>query len=114
MTVPATNFLGRSLYVTFSPIAYSGRRASVPEATSAATLLLGSSRSPKTSAPLGHDSTQRGSGSPLSSRCAHRVHFWASWSSSFHSIWRYGHRATRPLLPLAFSGSISTMPSARR
>ena len=40
----------------------------------------GSLRSPTRMAPVGQTVTQAGS-SPMSSRCAHKLHFSAEWSS---------------------------------
>ena len=92
-------------YITVGLRSYSGWKASTFfSATSLAISLFGSSRSPKTSAPVGQASTQRGSLSPSSSRCAHMVHFCGISSSLFQKTTRYGQALTMAFWPLALSG----------
>ena len=76
-------------------------------------LLPGSFRSPTRIASTGQTVTQAGS-SPTSSRCAHRLHFSAEWSSGLMKIASYGQAAMHALHPMQISLSKSTIPSSRR
>ena len=62
---------------------------------------------------MGQTVTQAGS-RPTSSRCAHRLHFSAEWSSGLMKIASYGQAAMHALQPMQMPLSKSTMPSSRR
>ena len=73
----------------------------------------GSLRSPTMIASVGQTVTHAGS-SPMSRRCAHRLHFSAEWSSGLMKIASYGQAAMHALQPMQIRLSKSTMPSSRR
>ena len=73
----------------------------------------GSFRSPTKMASVGQTVTQAGS-SPISSRCAHRLHFSAELSSGLMKIASYGQAAMQALQPTQICLSKSTIPSGRR
>ncbi len=64
-------------------------------------------------APVGQAWEQRTWVQPWSIRCAQPVHFWATSASSFQLMAPYGQASTRSRRPLAFTGSMITMPSSR-
>ena len=64
-------------------------------------------------ASVGQTVTQAGS-RPTSSRCAHKLHFSAEWSSGLMKIASYGQAAMHALHPMQADLSKSTIPSSRR
>jgi hypothetical protein len=61
---------------------------------------------------VGHTLTHAGS-SPISRRCAQKLHFSALWSSGLMKIASYGHAAMQALQPMHEDLSKSTIPSGR-
>ena len=72
----------------------------------------GSFMSPTRSASVGQTTTHAGS-SPISSRCAQKLHFSAAPSDGLMKIASYGQAAMHALQPMQALLSKSTIPSAR-